>query len=114
MRRDVFQAIADPTRREIINLIAHRSMNVNALADNFTISRAAISLQVKILVECGLVTITDKGRERICEAHLEPLKEVAGWLDKYSQHWEERFSRLDSVLLTMDDKPKKKKRKPKA
>jgi len=115
MRRDVFQAIADPTRREIINLIAHRSMNVNALAENFTISRAAISLQVKILQECGLITITDKGRERICEAHLEPLKEVAGWLDQYSQHWEERFSRLDNVLLSMDDsKPKKKKRKPKA
>jgi DNA-binding transcriptional ArsR family regulator len=111
MRRDVFQAIADPTRREIINLIANRSMNVNALAENFTISRAAISLQVKILQECGLVTITEKGRERICEAHLGPLKEVAGWLDQYSQHWEERFSRLDKLLLTMDDKPKSSKLK---
>jgi len=64
MRRDVFQAIADPTRREIINLIAHQSLNLNSIADNFTVSRPAISKHIKILTECGLVTIKQEGRRR--------------------------------------------------
>ncbi|MGY0040970.1 ArsR/SmtB family transcription factor [Pedobacter sp. NJ-S-72] len=71
MRRDVFQAIADPTRREILNMIANQSLNLNAVADNFEISRPAISKHIKILTECGLVSIKQQGRERICEAKLE-------------------------------------------
>lgn len=111
MRRDVFQAIADPTRREIIHLLANKSMNLNSLADNFNISRPAVSLQVKILEECGLLSIISQGRERICEARLEPLREVSNWLERYRQMWEERNDRLDHILSLMDDKPKKRKRK---
>ena len=103
MRRDAFQAIADPTRREIIHLIAGRSMNVKALADNFKISRPAVSLQIKILQECGLISITQQGRERFVQAQLGPLKEVNTWLQKYKEMWDGRFSRLDNVLDEMDN-----------
>ena len=70
VRRDVFQAIADPTRREIINLLAHKSLNLNAVAEQFDVSRPAISKHIKILTECGLITISQQGRERYCEAKL--------------------------------------------
>ena len=70
MRRDVFQAIADPTRREIIHLLSRQSLNLNAVADNFEISRPAISKHIKILTECGLIAIRQEGRERYCDAHL--------------------------------------------
>lgn len=114
MRRDVFQAIADPTRREIIHLISQRSMNLNTLAENFSISRPAVSLQVKILQECGLLSIITQGRERICEARLQPLFEIQTWIDKYRKHWEDRFDRLDHLLEADEElyrKPKKKSKK---
>jgi DNA-binding transcriptional ArsR family regulator len=98
MRRDVFQAIADPTRRQIIDLLASQRMNVKSLAEHFRISRPAISQQVKILEECGLLVISQEGRERHCEVNLKPLLEVSGWLDGYRQYWEERYTRLDAVL----------------
>jgi DNA-binding transcriptional ArsR family regulator len=97
-RRDVFQAIADPTRREIISLIAPHAMNLNAIAGNFGISRPAISNHIKILSECGLVVIRQKGRERYCEARLETLNEVAGWLDQYKQFWTHNFNSLENYL----------------
>ena len=84
-RRDVFQAISDPTRRQIINLIAHKSMTLNAIADNFEISRPAISQHIKILTECGMVVIEQVGRERFCEAKLDTLIEVSNWVDQYRQ-----------------------------
>jgi DNA-binding transcriptional ArsR family regulator len=98
MRRDVFQAIADPTRREIINLIAFNPLNLNAIADNFEVSRPAISQHIKILMECGLINIKKQGRERYCEASLQQLNEVSNWIEKYRQLWEEKFSRLDNLL----------------
>ena len=98
MRRDVFQAIADPTRREIINLIAFNPLNLNAIADNFEVSRPAISQHIKILIECGLINIKKQGRERYCEASLQQLNEVSNWIEKYRQLWEEKFSRLDDLL----------------
>lgn len=101
MRRDVFQAIADPTRREIINLIAHEQMNLNAIADKFDVSRPAISQHIKILIECGLIGVTKQGRERYCQVKAEPLKEVAQWVEQYRQLWEEKFSRLDALLEVM-------------
>lgn len=104
MRRDVFQAIADPTRREIINMIAHRSLNLNAVAGNFDISRPAISKHIKILTECGLITIRQEGRERFCDANLEPLVEVSSWVDQYSEFWTARLDALEEYLT------KKKKR----
>ncbi len=73
-RRDVFQAIADPTRRQIISLVAQKSMNLNSIADNFDVSRSAISQHIKILTECGLVIISQQGRERYCEVKLDGLQ----------------------------------------
>lgn len=101
MRRDVYQAIADPTRRDIINLIAYRSMNLNSIADNFRMSRPAISQHIKILAECGLVQIRQEGRERFCEATLKPLGEVSDWIERYRRHWAEQYDALDDVLLRL-------------
>jgi len=96
MRRDVFQAIADPTRREIINLLATQSLNLNAVADNFDISRPAVSKHIKILTECGLVTIRQEGRERFCDAQLNKLKEVVQWTEQYSQFWDKKLANSKS------------------
>ncbi|MDB5227883.1 MAG: winged helix-turn-helix transcriptional regulator [Bacteroidota bacterium] len=83
MRRDVFQALADPTRRDILALVANESLNLNAVAENFDISRPAISKHIKILTECGLITINQVGRERYCEATLQQLKEVSEWIQQF-------------------------------
>jgi DNA-binding transcriptional ArsR family regulator len=99
-RRDVFQAISDPTRRQIISLIAHKAMNLNTLAENFNLSRPAISQHVKILTECGLVEIRQEGRERFCEAKLAKLGEVANWVEQYSKFWNQQFDALDKFLKT--------------
>ena len=98
MRRDVFQAIADPTRREIIDLLANRQMNLNAVADNFAISRPAVSKQIKILTECGLVTITRQGREHYCTANLKKFAEVADWIEKYKVFWTQKLDALGDFL----------------
>lgn len=82
MRRDVFQAIADPTRREIIGVVSQQSLNLNAVAEKFSISRPAISKHIKILAECGLINIKQIGMERFCEANLKSLNDVSDWLDK--------------------------------
>jgi DNA-binding transcriptional ArsR family regulator len=97
-RRDVYQAIADPTRRAIINMIANQSHNVNAIAEKFDISRQAISLQLKILTDCGLVKIKQQGRERFCEAQLDKLSEVSAFVDQYRQHWESKLDALETYL----------------
>ena len=105
-RRDVFQAIADPTRRQIINLISQESLNLNAIANNFDMSRPAISQHIKILTECGIVVIRQQGRERFCEAKLEALKEVYNWADQYRQYWNEKFNSLDKYLGKIQSKNK--------
>lgn len=97
-RRDVYQAIADPTRRAIINMIANQPHNVNAIAEKFDISRQAISLQLKILADCGLVKIKQQGRERFCEAQLDKLSEVSAFVDQYRQHWEGKLDALETYL----------------
>lgn len=107
-RRDVFQAIADPTRRHIIGLLAHEQRNLNAIAAHFDISRPAISQHIKILRECGLVTVRRQGRERICEARLSQLKEVAVWIEQYRLFWN---SKLDALELFLEKNQKSKKRK---
>jgi DNA-binding transcriptional ArsR family regulator len=107
-RRDVFQAIADPTRREIINLIAKKSMNLNAIAENFDISRPAISQHIKILTECGMVVIRQEGRERYCEAKLDRLAEVESWVSQYRRFWNENFKSLDKYLDKIQNKKKTK------
>ena len=106
MRRDVFQAIADPTRRDIIGLIAAKPQTVNEVADTFSISRQAISKHLKILTECGLVTVKQDGRERFCTAKLKSLNEVSDWIDKYRKHWEDRFEALDNYLDAVQKKKK--------
>jgi DNA-binding transcriptional ArsR family regulator len=98
MRRDVFQAIADPTRREIINMLSQDELNLNAVADNFTISRPAISKHVKILTECGLVVMTRRGRERYCRANLAKLKEVNEWTNRYKEFWNQKLDALGDFL----------------
>jgi DNA-binding transcriptional ArsR family regulator len=87
MKRDVFQAIADPTRRKIINLLVRQSLTLNGVAKNFKISRPAVSKHVKILVECGVVNIRQQGRERICIANLTQLKKVYDWINQYQLYW---------------------------
>ena len=110
MRRDVFQAIADPTRREIINMISRKSLNVNSVAGNFDVSRTAIYKHVKILTECGLVVIRQKGRERYCEARLEKLHEVSDWVEQYRTFWNARLDALEDYLSEMQAKGKKRPR----
>ena len=108
-RRDVFQAIADPTRREIIGLVVKKPQNLNALAENFNVSRPAISQHVKILTECGLITIKQKGRERYCEAKLDALNEVSAWIEQYKQFWEQKLDALETYLEKIQQQPKAKK-----
>jgi DNA-binding transcriptional ArsR family regulator len=97
-RRDVYQAIADPTRRAIISMIANQPQNVNAIAGNFDISRQAISLQLKILTDCGLVKMKQHGRDRVCEAQLDKLSEVSVWVDQYRQHWERKLDAMEAYI----------------
>lgn len=104
MRRDVFQAIADPTRRAIIHLVSHKSLNLNAVAENFAVSRPAISKHIKILAECGLIVIKQQGRERYCEARLEPLSEVSDWVEQYRAMWTARLDTLDGYLRELQTK----------
>ncbi len=108
MRRDVFQAIADPTRRQIIGMIANKATNVNAIADQFDVSRQAISLHIKILTECGLISIKQNGRERICEAKLEQLNEVSAWVEQYKQFWEQKLDSLENYLQQLQSTGKTK------
>jgi DNA-binding transcriptional ArsR family regulator len=98
IRRDVFQAIADPTRRQIINMVADKPLNVNTIADSFDVSRQAISLHIKILIECELLKIKKQGRERFCEAQLDQLNEVAVWVAQYKQHFESKLDNLETYL----------------
>ena len=109
-RRDVYQAIADPTRREIINLIAHQSLNLNSIADHFNSSRPTISEHVKLLAECGLLVIEKKGRERYCEARFKNLREVFDWVEQYKKFWEERLDKPGDVLDDLQARKKKKRK----
>ncbi len=97
-RRDVFQAIADPTRREIIGMIARQPANVNAIAEQFDVTRQAISLHLKILSECGLLTTRQSGRERLYEAKLEKLNEVHEWVQQYQKLWTGRLKALKAFV----------------
>ncbi|HTE00813.1 MAG TPA: metalloregulator ArsR/SmtB family transcription factor [Mucilaginibacter sp.] len=111
MRRDVFQAIADPTRREILGMIAHKSLNINSVTENFDVSRAAIYKHMKILTECGLLEIKQKGRERFCEGKLEKLNEISDWVAQYREFWEARFDLLDNYLQELQTKKPTRKNK---
>jgi DNA-binding transcriptional ArsR family regulator len=101
MRRDVFQAIADPTRRAIILLIASQAMTPNALAEHFDTSRQAVSKHLRILTECQLVKQEYHGREIYYQLEVAKMKEIDKWLEQFKQIWESRFNELDKVLLTL-------------
>lgn len=117
IRRDVFQAIADPHRRAIIQLIAHQKLTLNGVANHFDISRPAISKHIKILTECGLIQITQQGRERYCEPKLQSLSEVADWVSEYRKFWTDKLDALEMYLQKIQveevgtKKKKKRKRK---
>lgn len=107
-RRDVFQAIADPTRREIISLLVNKPANVNDIASHFDMSRQAVSLHVKVLEECGVLNVAQVGRERRCSVRPETLTEVYEWLEPLRKMWESRFEQLDDVLHKLKStKPRK-------
>jgi DNA-binding transcriptional ArsR family regulator len=106
MRRDIFQAIADPTRRAIIAIIALQAMTPNAIAENFHITRQAVSKHLRILTECDLVKQQFQGREIYYTLEIEKMKEIDNWLDQYRKIWESRFNQLDDVLLTLKKQKK--------
>jgi DNA-binding transcriptional ArsR family regulator len=109
MRRDVFQALADPNRRAILNLLAGQKLTLNSIAENFRISRPAVSRHIKILRECGLIVVVKQGRERYCETRPEKLDEVSNWIAQHRQLWEQRLDRLDDYLKTIQEDGKKQK-----
>ncbi len=100
MRRDIFQAIADPTRRAIIALIALQAMTPNAIAENFNTTRQAVSKHLRILTECELVKQEQQGREIYYSLEIDKMKEIDKWLEQYRKIWESRFSQLDKLLAT--------------
>ena len=106
MRRDIFQAIADPTRRAIIALIALQAMTPNAIADNFNTSRQSVSKHLRILTECKLVKPKQEGREIYYTLEIEKMKEVDKWIGQFRKIWETRFNQLDKVLSTIKKQKK--------
>ncbi len=106
MRRDVFQAVADPTRRAIIALIAFQAMTPNALAEHFDTSRQAVSKHLKILTECELVKQEHQGREIYYQLKIDKLDEIEKWADKIREIWESRFNQLDKVLDNLKSRKK--------
>lgn len=101
MRRDIFQAIADPTRRAIIALIAMQAMTPNAIAEHFETSRQAVSKHLKILNECELLKQEQRGREIYYELEIDKMKDIDKWLEQFRKIWETRFNQLDKVLSTI-------------
>ncbi len=103
-RRDIFQAIADPTRRAILTLIALQAMTPNAIAEHFHSSRQAVSKHLRILTECELVSQKQEGREIYYQLEINKMKEIDKWLNQFRKIWETRFNQLDQVLVTMKKK----------
>ena len=103
-RRDVFQAIADPTRRDILGLLARQTLNLNGIVEHFDSSRPTISEHIKILTECGLIIIKKQGRERYCQAHLEKLSEVTGWVEECRKYWNQTLDSMETYLEQLQNK----------
>jgi DNA-binding transcriptional ArsR family regulator len=107
VRRDVFQAIADPNRRKIIDLLARKPLTLNAIADEFNISRPAVSQHIKHLTECGIVEIEQVGRERYCVIKPQNLVPAFLWLEKYQKQWESRIDSFEKYVNQLKSKNKK-------
>ncbi|MHA4809973.1 ArsR/SmtB family transcription factor [Flavitalea flava] len=105
-RRDVFQAIADPTRRVILGLVALQAMTPGAIAENFDSARQTISKHIQILTECELLKQTQSGREIYYHFNPEKMKEIADWMEPYRKLWEGRFTAIDDLLTEMQTKKK--------
>lgn len=106
LRRDPFQAIADPTRRAILVLLASQTMTAGAIANNFDVARPTISKHIQVLNECELITSNQQGREIYYELKAEKMKEIDQWLEQFRKIWEDRFNQLDELLITMKNKEK--------
>jgi DNA-binding transcriptional ArsR family regulator len=104
MKRDIFQAIADPTRRAILVLIAAQAMTPNALAEHFDTTRQAVSKHIQVLADCELVTQSRTGREIYYQFNPSKMKEVDQWIAQFKKHWEDRFDQLDQVLFNLTSK----------
>jgi len=107
-RRDTFQAIADPVRRDILELLADKPMTVNAVAEKFEISRPAISKHLRVLKECGIIEIQSKGRERYCEIRPTQLIPAFLWIEQYKKLWEERIDSFEEYLIELQANKKDK------
>lgn len=104
LRRDPFQAIADPTRRAILVLLASQSLSAGAIADNFDVARPTISKHIQVLSECDLITSNQKGREIFYELKIDRMKEIEAWLEQFRKIWENRYKQLDKLLSTLKKK----------
>ena len=104
MKRDVFHAIADPTRRKIIGMLSFQSLNVNDLSKRFEITRPGVAKHIKVLKECGVIEVEKRGRERFCHAKLEALAEAATWINQYRMFWNDRINHLERLLQEEDNK----------
>ncbi|NER12083.1 metalloregulator ArsR/SmtB family transcription factor [Leptobacterium flavescens] len=107
MRRDVFQAIADPVRRDIIRLLAEDTLSINSVAEKFDVSRPAISKHLKILEECGIITISKQGRERYCTIQPRSLIPAFMWIDQYKGLWEDRLDSFENYLTKLQQEKNK-------
>ena len=108
MRRDVFQAIADPTRRQIIGVISKETLTLNGVAAAFDMSRQAVSKHIRILEECGLIVVKPLGRERYYEPRLEKLNEIEEWVAQYRQYWASHLDSMENYLNEIQKKAKSK------
>lgn len=104
LRRDPFQAIADPTRRAILVLLASQTMTAGAIANEFEVARPTISKHIQILNECELITSNQQGREIFYELKVDKMKEIDTWLQQFRKIWEDRFNKLDKLLLKIQNK----------
>lgn len=107
VRRDIFQAIADPNRRQIIDLLSKEPMTLNAIADKFHISRPAVSQHIKHLTECGVVEVEQMGRERYCKIKPQSLIPAFLWLEQYQKQWEDRIESFEKYVNKLQSKNKK-------
>lgn len=106
MRRDIFQAIADPTRRSILTLIALQAMTPNAIAENFNTTRQSVSKHLRILTECDLLKQEQRGREIYYSLEIEKMKEIDKWIKQFRDIWETKFNQLDELLVTLKNQKK--------
>lgn len=101
MKRDVFQALADPTRRAILMSLRENDSNVNGLAEQFDMTRQAVSLHVRYLEECGVISVKKEGRNRLCQLEANELAKVNKWLEPFKELWNKRYNQLDDLLTEM-------------